>query len=250
MGGRILLNKLNSEFLQYLVDKQVMPGDRLPTLHQIGVDLGISVGKLREQLEVARMLGLVSVRPRVGIQREAFDFAPAVLQSALFGLGTGEATFVHLSQLRQSVETTFWDEAVVSLTAEDKRHLKELVAKAWSKLRGEPIHVPNGEHRQLHLAIFSRLDNPFVQGLLEAYWEAYEACELTRFASYQYWLDVWAYHERIVDALCQNEYEQGYQLLVEHFSLLPTNSEFATEKERRAYGGEAEDAKRAQSKSL
>ena len=236
MDGRILLNKLNSEFLQYLVDKQVMPGDRLPTLHQIGVDLGISVGKLREQLEVARMLGLVSVRPRVGIQREAFDFAPAVLQSALFGLGTGEATFVHLSQLRQSVETTFWDEAVVSLTAEDKKHLKELVAKAWSKLRGEPIHVPNGEHRQLHLAIFSRLDNPFVQGLLEAYWEAYEACELTRFASYQYWLDVWTYHERIVEALCQNEYGRGRQLLVEHFTLLPTNSEFTAEKEHRAHG--------------
>ncbi|HEX6386641.1 MAG TPA: FCD domain-containing protein, partial [Anaerolineae bacterium] len=196
-----------------------------PTLHQIGSELGISVGKLREQLEVARTLGFVSVRPRVGIQRETFDFAPAVLQSALFSLGTGEASFSQFNQLRRAVETAFWDEAVVLLRAEDKRYLKELVTRAWSKLRGQPIHVPNGEHRQLHLTIFSQLNNPFVQGLLEAYWEAYEACELTRFASYQYWLEVWTYHEKIVNALCENDYERGRQLLVEHFSLLPRVSE-------------------------
>jgi DNA-binding FadR family transcriptional regulator len=81
--------------------------------------------------------------------------------------------------------------------------------------------VPNGEHRQFHLLIFSRLNNPFVKGLLESYWEAYEASELTRFANYQYWLDVWTYHERIVDALCANEFEKGRQLLIEHFDMLP-----------------------------
>ena len=63
------LNKLDSTFLRYLVDSQVAPGERLPTLNQIGQELGVSVGKLREQLEIARGLGLVSVRPRVGIVR-------------------------------------------------------------------------------------------------------------------------------------------------------------------------------------
>lgn len=234
----MFLSKVDSDFLQYLVKRQIGPGERLPTLQEIGAELGISVGKLREQLEVARMLGLVSVRPRVGIQREAFDFAPAVLQCVLFSLGTGEASFSHLSQLRRAVETAFWNEAVALLTAEDKMHLKTLVAQAWAKLRGQPVHVPNGEHRDLHLTIFSRLDNPFVQGLLEVYWDAYEATELTRFASYQYWLDAWSYHERIVDALCRQEYERGRELLVEHFSLLPTVSEFIPEGEHRDHRGD------------
>lgn len=221
----MLLNKLDSEFLTYLVDCQLTPGDRLPTLSQISEELGISVGKLREQLEVARSLGLVSVRPRVGIQRESFDFAPAILTSLLFSLGTGEAAFSQYSQLRRAIETSFWDEAVRRLTVEDKEYLKELVAKAWAKLKGSPIHVPNGEHRLLHLTIFSRLENPFVQGVLAAYWEAYEASELTRFVHYQYWIDVWTYHEKIVDALCENDFERGRRLLVEHFSLLSEVSE-------------------------
>jgi DNA-binding FadR family transcriptional regulator len=220
--NRVLLNRLDSAFLAYLIERGVEPGGRLPTLNEMSDQLGVSVGKLREQLEVARALGFVSVRPRLGIQREPFDFMPAVLGSILFGLGMGDASFAQLNQLRRAIESSFWHEAAVLLTPADKEQLKAIVASAWAKLRGEPVHVPNGEHRQLHLTIFCRLDNPFVQGLLAAYWEAYEASELTRFASYHYWLDVWSYHERIVDALCADDFLEGRRLLIEHFALLPT----------------------------
>lgn len=216
------LDKLDSEFLNYLVSRHVNPGDRLPALAEIGDDMGVSVGKLREQLAVARGMGVVSARPRLGVQRESFNFAEAVLPAILFGLATGEASFLHFSRLRQAIEISFWDEAVVLLTPEDKAQLGRLVTDAWAKLRGEPIHIPNGEHRQLHLTIFSRLDNPFVQGLLVAYWDAYDASELTRFMRYRYWVEVWNYHERIVEALCANDFECGRRLLLEHFSLLPT----------------------------
>ncbi|MCA9958843.1 MAG: FadR family transcriptional regulator [Anaerolineales bacterium] len=213
--------------MKYLVDNQVTAGDRLPSLTDISRELGVSVGKLREQLEIARSMGLVSVRPRLGIQREPFNFAPAVLNGVLFGLGSGDATFVQFSQVRVALETFFWDTAVTQLTPTDKEELHDIVARAWSKLRGSPIHVPNGEHRELHLKIFSRLQNPFAQGLLAAYWEAYEASELTRFASYQYWTEVWTYHERIVNAICTNDFAAGRQLLIEHFDLLPTSPESA-----------------------
>jgi DNA-binding FadR family transcriptional regulator len=218
----VRLDKLDSAFLNYMVERDVLPGERLPTLAEMSEDIGMSVGKLREQLEVARTLGLVSVRPRVGTQREPFDFLPAVRNSAFFGLATGEASFSQFSQLRRVLETGLWDEAVVRLTEADKERLREIVAQAWQKLREEPVHIPNREHRALHLTIFSRLDNPFVQGILEAYWDMYEASELTRLASYDYWLTVWSYHEQLVDAICAGEFERGRQLLVEHFRLLPT----------------------------
>ena len=217
----MILQKLDSKFLNFIIEKQIPPGEKLPPLTAISLEMGISVGKLREQLEVARNLGLVSVRPRVGIQRQDFDFAPAVLQSVLFGLATKEATFEQYSRLRRSVEASFWHDAVILLTAADIQRLKALLKSAWDKLRGEPIHVPNYEHRQLHLIIFHRLENPFVQGILSAYWDAYEASELTRFVQYQYWIDVWTFHEQIVEALCKEDFEHGRQLLIQHFSLLP-----------------------------
>lgn len=214
------LDKLDSPFLNYLIERHIAPGDRLPTLAEIGQELGMSVGKLREQLEVARSEGFVSVRPRLGIQREPFDFAEVMRNGMLFGIATGEASFEQFSHLRQTVELGFWDTAVVALTDADIQHLQSLVNQAWGKLRGDPIHVPNAEHRELHLTIFRRLDNPFVQGVLEAYWDAYEATELTRFVTYDYWLEVWTYHEQIVAALHEKDFVRGQQLLKQHFSLL------------------------------
>lgn len=218
----MLHNDVNSELLIYLIDKELGPGARLPALTELSEELGVSVGKLREQLEVARQLGFVSVRPRLGTRREPYSFYPAVRTSLMFGLATGEANFAQFSQLRQTIEANMWHQSVTELLDEDKHLLHKLLSQAKEKLHGSPVHIPNGEHRDLHLTIFCRLNNPFVQALLQAYWDAYEATELTRFADYQYWLDVWDYHERIVEAICQGDFEGGRQILIEHFQLLPT----------------------------
>ena len=218
----MIWDRIDYQFLQYLIEKKLEPGDRLPSLSDLSVELGVSVGKLREQLEVARLLGYVSVRPRLGIRREAYDFYPAANASMMFGLATGEATFNQISELRKVLEANMWPQAVACLTEADKAKLRLIVTQAWEKLQGEQVHIPNGEHRQLHLTIFCRLENPFVVALLRSYWDAYEETELTRFADYGYWLKVWDYHERIVDAICQGEYDCGHKLLVEHFQLLPT----------------------------
>ena len=218
-------NYRNASFLNYLVQKQLKPGEKLPKLRDISNELGISVGKLREQLEMARHLGLVSARPRVGIQREHFDFSAVIRDAVLFSMATGEGTFAQFSQLRRGMEVSLWADAVERLTEQDKDELKQLIEQAWQKLGGKPIHIPNREHKQLHLKIFSRLENPYALGILETYWEAYEASELTRFSSLAYWVEVWKYHENIVKAICAGEVEQGRQLLIEHFSLLQTEPE-------------------------
>jgi len=218
----MMRDRIDYQFLQYLIAQKLKPGDRVPSLSDLSDELGVSVGKLREQLEVARLLGYVSVRPRLGIRREAFDFYPAANASLMFGLATGEASFQQISELRRMLEANMWLKAVTCLTPADKDRLRQLVVQAWEKLQGAPVHIPNGEHRELHLTIFSRLENPFVIALLKAYWDAYEETELTRFADYGYWLKVWDYHEGIVNAICQGEYDRGQELLVEHFQLLPT----------------------------
>jgi DNA-binding FadR family transcriptional regulator len=95
------------------------------------------------------------------------------------------------------------------------------VARAWEKLHGMPIQVPHEEHRALHLAIYRRLENPFVTGILEAYWEAYEAVGLNVFAGgYDYLQEVWQYHQEMVNAVCNADYKSGYEALVAHTDLL------------------------------
>ena len=65
-----------SDFMRYLAAHDGAEGS-LPPLTDLSRELGISVAALREQLEVARALGLVEVRPRTGTRRLAYSFAPA-----------------------------------------------------------------------------------------------------------------------------------------------------------------------------
>jgi DNA-binding FadR family transcriptional regulator len=209
-----------SEFLQYLIDRGFSAGDRLPSLTELSEEIGISVGKLREQLEVARSLGLVEASPRRGIIRTEYQFLPAVRLSLLTALSLNPNYFEQFSALRVHLETAYWNEAVTRLTGADKQRLQALVENARTKLTQPRIQIPYLEHRALHLTIFSRLDNTFVMGLLEAYWDAYEAEELNVYADLQYLQQVWDYHARIVDAICAGETEFGKELLIEHMQLL------------------------------
>jgi DNA-binding FadR family transcriptional regulator len=196
------------------------PGERLPSLTELSDETHVSVGKLREQMEVARTLGLVEASPRRGITRTDYSFLPAVRLSLLVAMALDRSHFDAFSSLRAHLEVAYWDEAVVLLTPEDHDHLRLLIRAAWEKLNQARVQIPYQEHREFHLAIFRRLDNPFVQGLLEAYWDAYEAVELNTYADYAYLKRVWHFHEEIVEAISRGDIGLGKQLLIEHMRLL------------------------------
>ena len=209
-----------SEFIRYLASHEEAEGN-LPSLSDLSRELGISVAGLREQLEVARALGMVEVRPRTGTRRLAYSFAPAVKQSLAYALALNENYFEKYSQLRNHLEAAYWDEAVKLLTEEDKLELQTIIKRAQDKLSGNIIQVPHEEHRRLHMLIYKRLNNPFVTGLLEAYWDAYEAVGLNLYAgSRDYLQEVWGYHKTMVQSIYNGNYSAGHKALVTHIDLL------------------------------
>jgi len=209
-----------SEFMRYLAAHPEAERG-LPSLKDLSEQLGISIASLREQLEVARALGLVEVRPRLGIKRRDYSFTPAVRQSLQYALALDDDHFRKFSELRNHVEAAFWYEAVEKLTEVDKDELRSLVKRATDKLNRDLIQVPHEEHKHLHLLIFSRLDNPFVTGILEAYWDAYESVGLNVFVGdLNYLLQVWQYHHKIAESICSGDYKSGYEALVAHTDLL------------------------------
>jgi DNA-binding FadR family transcriptional regulator len=209
-----------SEFLRYLAShKEAEAG--LPALSELSRELGISVATLREQLEVARALGLVEVKPRTGMRRRPYEFASTVRHSLGYALILNDGHFQKFSELRNALESAYWDEAVKRLTREDKKELKAIIARAREKLSSPQVQVPHEEHRALHLLIYSRLDNPFVTGILEAYWDAYESVGLNMYAgNINYLNKVWDYHGQMVENICSGNHAAGREALIAHIALL------------------------------
>jgi DNA-binding FadR family transcriptional regulator len=214
--------QLDSHLLNFIVEQEYQPGDRLPTIAELGDHdhLNISVSKVREQLEVARALGLVDVKSQAGTRLKEYSFAPAVHLSLFYALATDLRYFEQFSALRTHVEVAFWHEACQLLTDADKDELRGYIEAAWGKLNAPRIRIPNDEHRAFHLTIFRHLDNVFVKGLLEAYWDAYAAVELNVYAELTYHREVWEYHQRILDAICTGDFDAAQEAYIQHTRLL------------------------------
>ena len=213
---------LGSDLLNFITEKGLQPGDRLPTINELQHEhhLGISTSKVREQLEVARVLGFVEVRSKTGTRLKEYSFTPAVRLSLLFALANDLGNFELFSVLRNHIEVAFWHEACETLTEADKTKMRQCIIEARAKLNEQWIRIPYQEHRDFHLTVFKHLDNPFVIGLLEAYWDAYEAVELHRYADYAYLQTVWDYHEQILDAICAGDYDAAQAAFIKHTTLL------------------------------
>jgi len=209
-----------SEFIKYLALLEESKANQIPALDQLSKELGINRAALREQVAVARALGLVTVKPRTGTQRLDYTFTSTIRQSLGYAILQSRANFEKYSELRTHIESAYFDEAVKKLSKEDIAELKILVENAWKKLRGTPPQIPHEEHRDLHVKMYCRLDNIFVTGIIEAYWEAYEAVELNVFTNYSYLTKVWTYHTDIIDFIERGEFEMARKRLVDHTELI------------------------------
>lgn len=224
MRIRRIFSNGRTELLGYIARKARANESRIEPLNELSESLGVGTSALREQLEVARVMGFVDIKPRKGISIQEYSLRPALYQSVGFAIAIDPQTFFVFSDLRNHIEAAYWYQAVPLLNEEDHRKLEDLVKRAQIKLDDQPIQIPQYEHRELHLTIFSRLNNPFVSGILETFWELYEAVGFSVYTDYDYLKTVWDYHQKIVISIISGEYETGYQLMIDHNNLLQKRS--------------------------
>ena len=213
-------NMDHSEFFSYLLQSTNSGTDKLPALKDLSLEMGISISTLREQLEVAKALGLVDVKPRLGIRHLPYSFTPAVDASLCYAIQQDQSYFDDFVDLRRHLEYSYFPQSVDLLNELDHAELRRLVKNAWEKLKGSPVRIPHQEHRELHMTFYKRLNNVFVSGLLEAYWDAYEAVGLNVYADLEYLEQVWTYHDQLAEAAINRDKELGLEILHEHFILM------------------------------
>jgi len=187
MNPLILSNQL-SKFLTFLASEAAKGTESLPSLLQMSKDLDMSVSTLREELQVAKALGLVDVKPRTGIKFLPYSFSPPVSKSLAYAVSVDKNMFRQFSDLRNHIEASYWYQAVSSLMPGDVQELQNIIEEA--------------------------------QGILKSYWNIYEAVGLSFYEDRNYLERVWDYHQQMVESITQSDYLSGYQALIAHMDLL------------------------------
>jgi GntR family transcriptional repressor for pyruvate dehydrogenase complex len=209
--------------LQQIVDEErKSQGEeiKLPPMDELADRLGVSRGKLREELIAAQAYGLVEMRPGDGTYICPFDFYTAVRTLLQYSLTLDRKNFDRFYEVRVELESAFWERAVRALDGEDHKKLRRILEHARQKLNASPVEIPHAEHRDFHLLIYSRLDNEFARGLMRAYWDAYETVGLNRYFDLSYFEKMWRSHEEMVETIESGDLAKGREILVHHFTLL------------------------------
>lgn len=210
-----------SVFLNYLANIQAESDSRVPALSELSKEIGLSVATLREQLESAKVLGVVEVKPKVGIRKTPFEFKKAIKPGLDYAIASGSISFHHFADLRKHLESAYFIEAVQQLSAEDILKLEELINSAQLKINSYPSQVPADEHREFHTFIYRKLENPYLDGMLDAFWDVYQKTGYDVNTDLSHIERVWRYHARIVEMIKTRQYSQGLSLLMEHMELVP-----------------------------
>lgn len=215
------MKQSNLSLLSYLANS-AKEGKSIPSIAQLSNDLGLSTSSLREQLEVARQLEFVEVKTRTGIQTSTFSAAPAICLAYRYGLEVEPDLIWDILSVRQHLELSYWQEAVVHLTKKDVGYLNEIIESAFRKINNQPVVIPIEEHKEFHLSIYRSLNNSFLNSLLEAYWQIYQETDVRVYSDKTYLESIWAYHRKVQQAIASKEYDLGYQALMTHFEIVRT----------------------------
>jgi DNA-binding FadR family transcriptional regulator len=220
----LALDVSSHSILQYIVNNELAgcidDTTKLPSMGALAKELGVSRGKLREDMITAQAFGMVDMRPGDGTYIRPFDFYTAIRPLVLYSVICDQSNFGRFYKLRAQLEVAFWEQAVAELDPSDLDELQRVLAAAEQKLGGRPVEIPHKEHREFHLLVYDRLDNPFVQGLLKAYWDAYEAVGLHRYFDLSYYERMWSSHNQMVQAIIAGQVRDGREVLLRHFTLL------------------------------
>lgn len=220
MGVKSRNIKHLSEFLVYISEKYMSGEFQLPSLAEISKEIEISISSLREQLEVARVLGFVEIKPRTGIRLAPYKFLPSLLTSLTYAIHISPDYFKHFLDLRNHLETAYYLESTNLLTKTDLERLNQILIKAEQKIISNPPQLPHTEHREFHLMIFSKVQNPFVLAIFDAYWELYEMQGYAVINDLNYLSRVLTFHRKVYESLLNGNYQQSLNLFLEHKELL------------------------------
>ena len=213
-----------SEFLKYIADKTSTGEERIPALTVLSKELKVSVASLREQLEVARVLGFVEVKPKTGIRWLPYNFTPSILLSVTYAISISKDYFEQFRDLRNHLEGAYFIESAAKLTKNDIAKLSNVVLRAEEKIISFPPRLPHVEHREFHARIFSKVKNQFVQSIFSVYWDIYEHQGYAIINDLDYLKRVWHYHRLVLEGIQSGNIHQAYSAFLEHKDIMIKNN--------------------------
>jgi GntR family transcriptional regulator, transcriptional repressor for pyruvate dehydrogenase complex len=203
-----------------LVDSQQMrPGDAVPSEVQIGLELKVSRGSVREAYRTLAALGILAIeggrRPRL----RTVD-ASVLAEVFAYALNTAQVTVAHALETRRALELQTAQLAARYASQEQRGRLRELVAQMRAAGANHAQRVASD--MAIHTVIAEASGNPLnnlLLGALQSPREASSRMHLADTRSASELTRVIDAHEHVVDRICAGDPVGAVSAMSYHFDL-------------------------------
>ncbi|HHV81949.1 TPA: FadR family transcriptional regulator [bacterium] len=119
-----LSEQIAERLKEYIFEKGLKPGDRLPTETELMKIFGVSRSSVREAIKALQLRGLIDVKPRKGAVISNFDLS-VVFDSVMYDLSirSDEEIFLEILEARKALETAILPVVVEKI---DEEYLDKL----------------------------------------------------------------------------------------------------------------------------
>jgi DNA-binding FadR family transcriptional regulator len=162
---------IQTRLLEFITDRQLTAGDRLPSQASLVQALGVSQAALREAMRALEALGIIEARVGSGWYVSNFSF-DAIARGLAYTLDLTGHNFADLLEIRIRLECSYLPEVMRRLTVEDLEGLEGSV-REMERLAaaGQDFDAPD---RAFHLRLFAgKVQNQLFGEVLDLFWTLY-----------------------------------------------------------------------------
>jgi len=203
-----------------LVNRQQMrPGDAVPSEGQIGIELKVSRGSVREAYRTLAALGILEIEGGRKPRLRAID-ASVLAQVFDYALNTAQVSVAHALETRRALELQTAQLAARYASEAQRQQLRDLVAlmRSAGANHGQRVAADLAIHSVIAEASANPLNN-LLLGALQAPREASSRMHLADTRSASEIVRVIDAHEHVVDRVCVGDAVGAAAAMSYHFDL-------------------------------
>jgi len=208
-----LSDEIRNQVRDYILDKQLKPGDPLPTEIELADNLSVGRSAVREALKQMEALGILEVRPGKGRFVKKVD-ARTVLESFAYTILLDRRSVRELLEVRKALESSFVAESIARISEKELTEMRAL-------LQGWAAKVETGEgffqeDLEFHRILFRPIGNEILLELLDLFMMVYGRARGKLFPGSSDMRTVQD-HEAILKAVEQRDVPRAQSLIRAHF---------------------------------
>lgn len=224
-----------AQIKEMIRQRQLVPGDRLPSEREFAEMFGVSRTTIREALRSLAAVGMISIRQGDGSFVEHFNLE-GILEplSVLFHL-EGDASGINsFSEVRRILELEMAALAAERATPEDIFEIQKSVASLVEEVRNGGIG--DESDAMFHLALAKASKNPLLLRLMETIADlmknTYQAARKQLFLDEKTLESIYLSHSGVAEAIQQHNPELARERMREHLEMVERQMALLNEKTR------------------